>query len=98
MEICSHMEFKDIVAIAGMPGLYKIVGHRQNGLIVEAMDGSGKKTPTSANTKVSILADIAMFTMEGEERLAQILLNIFDQEKTGLAVPDKKANDDTYPQ
>ncbi|MES2616552.1 MAG: DUF5606 domain-containing protein [Bacteroidota bacterium] len=92
------MEFKDIVAIAGMPGLYKIVGHRQNGLIVEAMDGSGKKTPTSANTKVSILADIAMFTMEGEERLAQILLNIFDQEKAGLAVPDKKANDDAYPQ
>ncbi len=92
------MEFKDIVAIAGMPGLYKIVGQRQNGLIVEALDGTGKKIPTSANTKVSILSDIAMFTMEGEERLAKILLTVFDQVKTGLQVPDKKANDEVFPQ
>lgn len=92
------MEFKDIVAIAGMPGLYKIVGQRQNGLIVEAMDGSGKKIPTSSNTKVSILSDIAMFTIEGEERLAQVFINIFDEEKKGLVVPDKKSNDDVFPQ
>jgi hypothetical protein len=92
------MEFKDIVAIAGMPGLYKIVGQRQNGLIVEALDGTGKKIPTSPNTKVSILSDIAMFTMEGEEKLAKILLTTFDQSKNGLQVPDKKANDDAFPQ
>lgn len=98
MEICTQMEFKDIVAIAGMPGLYKIVGQRQNGLIVEALDGSGKKIPTSATTKVSILAEIAMFTMEGEERLAKVLLNITDKLKDGLTVPDKKANDDLFPQ
>lgn len=98
MEICTHMEFKDIVAIAGMPGLYKIVGQRQNGLIVEALDGSGKKIPTSATTKVSILSEIAMFTMDGEERLGKVLLSIFDQCKEGLAVPDKKAGDDTFPQ
>lgn len=98
MEICRHMEFKDIVAIAGMPGLYKIVGQRQNGLIVEALDGSGKKIPTSANTKVSILSEIAMFTMDGEERLANVMLSITDQVKAGLQVPDKKANDDVFPQ
>lgn len=92
------MEFKDIVAIAGMPGLYKIVGQRQNGLIVEALDGSGKKIPTSANTKVSILSEIAMFTMEGEERLANVLLTIFDKSKEGLQIPDKKENDDVFPQ
>lgn len=98
MEICTHMEFKDIVAIAGMPGLYKIVGQRQNGLIVEALDGSGKKIPTTANTKVSILSEIAMFTMDGEEKLSQILLTIFDQAKDGLLVPDKKENEDVFPQ
>ena len=92
------MELKDIVAIAGMPGLYHVIGQRKNGLIVEALDGSGKKIPTAANTKVSILADIAMFTMEGEERLASILLNIHKQSKAGLTVPDKKANDDSFPQ
>jgi len=92
------MELKDIVAIAGMPGLYHVIGQRKNGLIVETLDGTGKKTPTSANTKVSILSDIAMFTMEGEERLASILLSIHDKVKEGLQVPDKKSNDDAFPQ
>lgn len=92
------MELKDIVAIAGLPGLYHVIGQRKNGLIVEALDGTGKKIPTSANTKVSILSDIAMFTMEGEERLAQILLTIHDKTKEGLSIPDKKANDDVFPQ
>ncbi len=92
------MELKDIVAIAGMPGLYHVIGQRKNGLVVEALDGTGKKIPTSANTKVSILSDIAMFTMEGEERLATILLSIHDKSKEGLQVPDKKAGDDAFPQ
>lgn len=92
------MELKDIVAIAGMPGLYHVIGQRKNGLIVEALDGSGKKIPTSPTTKVSILSDIAMFTMEGEERLAKVLLNIHDKSKDGAIVPDKKASDDAFPQ
>ncbi|MCC6817815.1 MAG: DUF5606 domain-containing protein [Bacteroidia bacterium] len=92
------MELKDVVAISGMPGLYHVIGQRKNGLIVEALDGSGKKIPTSATTKVSILSDIAMFTMEGEERLAVVLLSIFDKVKEGLVLPDKKANDDAFPQ
>jgi hypothetical protein len=92
------MELKDIVAIAGLPGLYHVIGQRKNGLIVEALDGSGKKIPTSANTKVSILSDIAMFTMEDEEKLARVLLNIHDQVKAGLSIPDRKAKDDVFPQ
>ncbi|MFM6983529.1 MAG: DUF5606 domain-containing protein [Chitinophagaceae bacterium] len=92
------MELKDIVAIAGMPGLYHVIGQRKNGLIVETLDGTGKKIPTSPTTKVSILSDIAMFTMEGEERLAKVLLTIFDKTKEGLTVPDKKASDDAFPQ
>src|SRR5690606_4036919 len=92
------MELKDIVAISGMPGLYHVIGQRKNGLIVEALDGTGKKIPTSANTKVSILSDIAMFTMEGEERLAAVFLSIHDKIKEGFEIPDKKANDDVFPQ
>ena len=70
------LELKDIVAISGMPGLYHVIGQRKNGLIVEALDGSGKKFPTAPTTKVSILSDIAMFTLEGEEKLADILVRI----------------------
>lgn len=92
------MELKDVVAISGMPGLYHVIGQRKNGLIVEALDGSGRKIPTSPTTKVSILSDIAMFTMEGEERLAVVLLAVHDKVKEGLVVPDKKSPDDSFPQ
>jgi hypothetical protein len=57
------IELKDVVAISGMPGLYHVIGQRKNGLIVEALDGTNKRFPTAPNTKVSILTDIAMFTM-----------------------------------
>jgi len=92
------MELKDIVAISGMPGLYKVVGQRKTGLIVEALDGSGKKFPTSASTKVSMLSDIALYTTSGEEKLAKVLLAIKEQVASGLVVPDKKDNQDVFPQ
>lgn len=91
------IELKDIVAISGMSGLYHVIGQRKNGLIVEALDGSGKKFPTSATTKVSILSDIAMFTIEGEEKLSNILLTINEKEKNGLVVPERKADEKAFP-
>ncbi len=90
------MEINDVLAIAGMPGLYKKIGQHKNGLIVESLDGTGKKFPTSATTKVSMIADIAMFTIDGEEKLAKIFLSINDKEKDGLVVPDKKADDKSF--
>lgn len=89
------MELKDIVSISGMPGLYKIAGQRKNGLIVEALDGSGKKIPTDLSHKISVLADIAIFTTEGETKLAAVLLEALNKIKAGLALPDKKADEKT---
>ncbi|MBQ2037516.1 MAG: DUF5606 domain-containing protein, partial [Alistipes sp.] len=31
------MEFKDVLAISGMPGLYKYVAQSKNGIIVESL-------------------------------------------------------------
>ncbi len=92
------MELNDILAIAGMPGLFKKIGQHKNGLIVEALDGTGKKIPTGANTKVSLLADVAMFTMDGEEKLASILITINKLEKDGLEIPNKKSDDKAFPE
>jgi hypothetical protein len=90
------IELKDVVAISGMPGLYHVIGQRKNGLIVEALDGTNKRFPTAPNTKVSILTDIAMFTMEGEEKLSNILCTISEMEKSGLEIPEKKADDKAF--
>ncbi|MDP2174588.1 MAG: DUF5606 domain-containing protein [Bacteroidota bacterium] len=90
------IELKDVVAISGMPGLYHVIGQRKNGLIVEALDGSKKRFPTAPNTKVSILSDIAMFTMDGEEKLSNVLCKINEKEKGGLQIPGKISEDKAF--
>ena len=59
------MEFKDILAISGQPGLYKYVAQSARGIIVESL-GDGKRMNASATARVSALAEISMFT-EGED-------------------------------
>ena len=59
------MEFKDILAISGQPGLYKYVAHSSRGIIVESLS-DGKRMNASATARVSALVESSMFT-EGED-------------------------------
>ena len=59
------MEFKDILAISGMPGLYKYVAQSTKGIIVESLV-DGHRMNASATSRVSALSEISMFT-EGED-------------------------------
>ena len=90
------MELKDIVAISGMGGLHHVIGRNRNGLIVESIDAQRKRFSTTLNQKISVLADIALFTSGEDARLAQVLKNIRAAEAEGLQVPDGKADNDTY--
>jgi hypothetical protein len=93
--IHKKMELKDVVMISGKPGLYKIIGQRTNGLIVESLESNGKKMSTSPTQKISILADIAIFTQDGERRLNEVLLEIKSKTESGFLVPSKKDNEST---
>jgi hypothetical protein len=84
------MELKDIVSISGKPGLQKIISKRSNGFIVETMDGTGKKFPTSFNHKVSILEDISIYTYEDDVPLGLVFKNLSIQVKAGLELISKK--------
>ena len=87
------MELKDIVSVSGMPGLHKIIGRNKNGLIVETI-GDNKKFATNPRQRVSVLSDIAIFTEEGQARLAEVLKSIKAQEDAGKSAPTSKASDD----
>lgn len=73
---------KEILAITGKPGLFKIKVHNGKSLIVEDLE-SGKKFPVSMRDKVVSLGDIAMYTEEGEKPLGEILDIIYETEKGG---------------
>lgn len=84
------MKLKEIVAIAGVSGLHKIIGRTKNGLILETLAEPKKRFPTSIQDRVSVLEDIAMYTVEGDMRLAEVLVKINEKEKAGTAIPSGK--------
>ena len=63
---------KTILSIAGRPGLYRLVSQGKNMLIVESLS-TGKRTPAYAHDKVISLGDIAIYTIEEDKPLSQVL-------------------------
>jgi cell division septation protein DedD len=85
------MELKDIVSIAGVSGLHKIIGRTKSGLILETI-GTAKRFPTSIQDKVSVLEDISMYTEEGDMKLSEVFVKVNEKEKAGTSIPDAKAD------
>ena len=84
-----------ILAIAGKPGLYKLVSRGKNNLIVESLDKAHKRMPAFATDRITSLADIAMFTDADDVPLMDVLDNLKALEEGKLSSLDyKKANGD----
>ena len=73
---------KGILAISGQPGLSKLISEAKNCIIVESLV-TGKRMPVYSSSKVSALADIAIFTETGEVTLKQVFKNISVKENGG---------------
>ena len=63
---------KNILAITGKSGLYKLVSRGNNMLIVESLL-DGKRMPTYARDKIVSLADVSMFTTGDDIELWKVL-------------------------
>ena len=82
-----------ILAIAGKPGLYKLVSRGKNNLIVEALDGTHKRLPAFATDRITSLNDIAMFTETDDVPLMDVLDNLKKLEDGKQAsINEKKAS------
>jgi len=84
------MEFDKIVAVAGSPGLYYVIGQRPNGLILQEVGNPSRKFATGARQKVSVLADIAMFTEEEDVKLGDVFIAAKAIVDKGDTLPSKK--------
>ena len=86
------MEFKDVLAISGMPGLYKYVAQSKNGIIVEGL-ADGRRMNASATSRVSALSEISMFT-EGEDiPLAEVFTRMYAYTEGKEALSHKESAD-----
>lgn len=67
------MKLEDIIAVSGMPGLYKMAGSRPNGIIVEDLDSGKRKFVPSRKHQFSPLETISIFTIADTEGLVDVL-------------------------
>lgn len=82
-----------ILAIAGKPGLYKLVSRGKNNLIVEALDATHRRQPAFATDRITSLGDIAMFTETDDIPLMDVLENLKKLEDGKKAsINEKKAS------
>ncbi len=79
------MTFNDIAAVSGKSGLFKVIKPTRTGLILESMDATKSKLITGSHHRVSLLAEISIFTTDMDKTVP--LEEVFIEVK-------KKFNDD----
>ncbi len=84
------MSLEKILSIGGKPGLYRLVTRTRSGFVAESLS-DGKKVSVGLRNNVSLLSDIAIYTLDKEVPLREVFLNIQTKEKGQRPGIDHKA-------
>ncbi len=57
-------ELKELAAISGMPGLYRLLKAARHGVLVETLDEKRARIMAPARNKVSLLSEISIYTTD----------------------------------
>lgn len=85
------MDLKEILAVSGKSGLFKIIAHNKSGVIVESLLDH-KRMPVYATDKISNLEEISVFTVDKDILLKEVFKLIYDKENGGKTI-DPKSED-----
>ncbi len=91
------MNLDELIAVSGLPGLYRMAGNRPNGLIVEDLDTGKKKFVSMRKHQFSPLETIAIFTTTDSVPLLDIFRKM-DERKSEVPPVDPKSNQETLRQ
>lgn len=70
-------ELKELAAISGMPGLYRLLKAARHGVLVESLDAKKTRSMAPARNKVSVLSDISIYTADYDTTVP--LPEVFDR-------------------
>ncbi len=74
------MNLDQLVAVSGMPGIYRIAANRNNGLIVEDLSTGKKRFASARKHQFTPLESIAIFTDDGDSiELKYVFRNMLQQ-------------------
>lgn len=76
------MSLDKILSIGGKPGLFKLITQTRSGFVAESLL-DGKKITVGPSSNVSILSEIAIYTLEEELPLREVFQKIQVKEKGG---------------
>lgn len=85
------MSLTKVIAIAGKPGLYEILGQTKGGFITTSLI-DGKKSPVKNTQSVSVLSDIGIYTYETEAALGAVFLAIHEKFEGKEAISHKASS------
>ena len=92
------MSLDKILSISGKPGLYKIIAQTRNGFVAESLIDS-KKINVTIHSNVSILSEIAVYTLTEELPLREVLKKVMVKENgepTSISHKDSKDTLEEY--
>lgn len=92
------MSLDKILAIGGKPGLYKLVTQTRTGFVAESLLDN-KRITVGMQSNVSILSEIAIYTLDEELPLREVFLKIQEKEsgeKTSVGHKDEKIKLEEY--
>jgi len=87
------MSLEKILSISGKPGLYQLKSQTRSGLLAESIV-DGKKISVSARQNVSLLSEIAIYTLTEELPLSEVFSKISKKENGGEAISHKSSKDE----
>ncbi|HNQ27159.1 MAG TPA: DUF5606 domain-containing protein [Aquaticitalea sp.] len=92
------MSLDKILSISGKPGLYKVVAPTRSGFVVESLLDK-KRLSVNAQSNVSLLSEIAVYTLNEELPLREVFKKIMDKEQgkpTSVNHKDDKLDLEAY--
>lgn len=87
------MSLDKVISVAGKPGLFEVLTQTRSGVLAQSLI-DGKKITVSARENVSLLSEIAIYTLTEEMPLGSVFQKIFDHLSGAAALSHKSSKDE----
>jgi len=88
------IKLENLVAVSGLPGLYKIAANRPNGLLIENIDTGRTKFASIRKHQFTPLETIGIYTYDDTEALGDVFQTMKGQIETNPSIPAKSPSDE----
>ena len=88
------MQYREIVAITGLGGLYQLLTTKSDGAIVKSLADNSTKFISARLHNVTPLDSIEIYTIEENIRLSELFIQMKEQEASKPLVDHKKASNE----